>query len=180
MEPLLPPLRHPEFCFGGRKGRGKYKLDMNYVIHDFESFCSSKIQKHSRTVFVDMGAALDFHIQKERQEVSPAIYITHTYGKFGIQFDHIYAYEIKPKDPAEVYQQIPDDLKSSYHWYNVGVDSNITSSNNPLKLIMENFNKDDFIVVKLGKFLHLLMGTVVVVVVVDDDVFDNDCDDGFY
>jgi hypothetical protein len=141
VEPMLPPFRHPGICFDYKK----YLMNMGYLVHDFGAMCR-KLHKHSRTLFVDMGAALDFH---SSSGVTPAIYVTHMYKRFGFKFDHIYAYELKQKDPADVYQRIPDDLRASYHWFNVGVDSDPESPNNPLKMIKENFNKDDFIVVKL-------------------------------
>ena len=96
-----------------------------------------------------MGASLDFHLQGQTSDISPAIYVTTVYEAFGFHFDHIYGYELKPKDPKQVYQQIPDTLKAAYHWYNVGVDADISSSNNPLKLLLEHYTPDDFIVVKL-------------------------------
>lgn len=143
-EPLLPPLRHPEICF---QGNSKI-MDMGYLVHDFASLCR-KLQPHSRTVFIDMGASLDFHA-----EMSPAVYVTKVYQQFGFQFDHIYGYEVVPKEPQDVYQRIPDDLKAAYHWYNVGVDADIESSQNPLKLLLETFNEDDFVVIKLGETEH--------------------------
>ncbi|KAL3918059.1 MAG: hypothetical protein SGILL_004423, partial [Bacillariaceae sp.] len=140
VEPMLPPMRHPGLC----EARGKYLMSMEYLVHDFGAMCRH-LKPHSRTVFVDMGAALDFH----GGGATPAIYVTHTYGKFGFKFDHIYAYEIRPKPPADVYKRIPDDLRASYHWFNVGVSADPESPNNPLKMIKDNFRKDDFVVVKL-------------------------------
>jgi hypothetical protein len=90
---------------------------MEYLVHDFYSMCK-QLKKHSRTVFIDMGASLDFH-EKEGSD-SPAIYINQIYSKFGFQFDHIYAYEINQKVPAQVYERVPNELMSSYHWINVG------------------------------------------------------------
>ncbi|KAL7568884.1 hypothetical protein ACA910_015532 [Epithemia clementina (nom. ined.)] len=146
VEPLLPPLRHPDVCFAGEK-RQAVILNMGYLIHDFASLCRHKLHKHGRTVFFDLGASLDFHDAKGK--LSPAIYITQTYQKFGFHFDHIYAYEVTPKSPTLVYQQVPDELKAAYHWYNVGVSANHTSSANPFKLLLENFDENDFVVVKL-------------------------------
>jgi hypothetical protein len=133
-------MRHPGIC----ENKDKWKMNMGYLVHDFGAMCR-KLKRHSRTVFLDMGAALDFHSSGS----TPAVYITHIYKKFGFKFDHIYAYEVRPKDPSDVYQRIPDDLKASYHWFNVGVEADPKSPNNPLKLILENFNEDDFVVVKL-------------------------------
>jgi hypothetical protein len=141
MEPLLPPFRHSDFCYSRSR---KALLDLNYLVHDFGAMCR-KLKRTSRTVLVDMGASLDFH----GETTSPAVYLTELYRKFGFPFDHIYAYEVTPKDPAQVFQKVPDHLKASYHWINVGVEKDPASSLNPLKMLLDNFNEDDFIVVKL-------------------------------
>mgnify|MGYP000615316016 CR=1 FL=1 len=64
-------------------------------------------------------------------------------------FDHIYAYEVTHKEPAQVFQKVPDHLKASYQWINVGVETDPASSLNPLKMLLKSFNEDDFISVKL-------------------------------
>ena len=149
VEPLLPPLRHPDLCLN----KALYVMDMRYIIQDFASLCR-KLKPHSRVVFVDMGAALDFHAGG-KDNIMPAVYITQMYQKFGFHFDHIYAFELKQKDPADVYRRIPEDLRAAYHWFNVGVDSDPDSPNNPFNILLKNFDEDDFIVVKLGKKLGM-------------------------
>jgi hypothetical protein len=141
MEPLLPPFRHADYCYSQTND---VLLDLSYLVHDFEAMCR-KLKRTSRTVLIDMGASLDFHAG----ETSPAVYLTELYRKFGFSFDHIYAYEVTPKEPASVFKQVPDHLMAAYHWINVGVETDPTSSLNPFKMILESFNEDDFIVVKL-------------------------------
>jgi hypothetical protein len=139
MEPLLPPFRHADFCYNR-----KALLDLTFLVHDFGAMCR-KLKRTSRTVLIDMGASLDFH----GGTTSPAVYLTELYRKFGFSFDHIYAFEVTPKKPADVFKKVPDHLKSSYHWINVGVETDPASSLNPLKMLLDSFNEDDFIVVKL-------------------------------
>jgi hypothetical protein len=141
MEPLLPPFRHSDYCYSHSR---EALLDLNFLVHDFGAMCR-KLKRTSRTVLVDMGASLDFH----EGTTSPAVYLTELYRKFGFSFDHIYAYEVTLKHPSQVFQKVPDHLKASYHWINVGVDKDPASSLNPLKMLLDNFNEDDFIVVKL-------------------------------
>jgi hypothetical protein len=141
MEPLLPPFRHGEYCFSQTK---KVQLDLSFLVHDFGAMCR-KLKRTSRTVLIDMGASLDFHAGK----TSPAVYLTDLYRKFGFFFDHIYAYEVTPKEPAQVFKKVPKHLMAAYHWINVGVETDPNSLLNPLKMILENFNEDDFIVIKL-------------------------------
>jgi hypothetical protein len=124
VEPLLPILRHPNFCFDR-----KQLMSLDYLVHDFAVMCR-KLKPTSRTVFIDMGASLDFH----KGTVQPNVYVTQLFQKFGFRFDHIYAYEVKHKEPAQVFEKVPDELKAAYHWINVGVSSDPKSGLNPLKM----------------------------------------------
>lgn len=139
VEPLLPPLRHPEFCFSH-----KHLLDLNYIVHDFSAMCRA-LTPNSRIVLVDMGASLMFHGGAD----SPAVYLTHIYRKFGLPFDHIYAFEITPTAPTAVFERVPPELLTSYHWINVGVSANPEDRLNPFRMLLSDFTEDDFIVVKL-------------------------------
>lgn len=111
MEPLLPTLRSHKICSNRRKNL----ISMEYLVHDFYSMCKT-LKRHSRLIFVDMGASLEFH----RGAESPAVYINKIFNKFGFQFDHIYAFEITKTEPNAVYERVPDHLMDSFHWINVG------------------------------------------------------------
>mmetsp|Transcript_16849 Transcript_16849/g.31910 ORF Transcript_16849/g.31910 Transcript_16849/m.31910 type:complete len:399 (-) Transcript_16849:184-1380(-) len=138
VEPLLTPMRHPMFCFTTKR-----LMDMKYMIHDFEAICK-ELKPSSRTVLIDMGASLDFHAGDV-----PIYYLLGLYKRFGINFDHIYAFEMRKKDPEAVYKAITDEFMASYHWINVGVSPEEGNKLNPFHSILRQFNKDDFIVVKL-------------------------------
>ncbi|GFH48575.1 hypothetical protein CTEN210_05051 [Chaetoceros tenuissimus] len=138
MEPLLPPMRHPRFCVE----RKKYLLNMDYLVHDFEAMCNA-LKPYSKLVMIDMGADL-------ARESGPVIKLLDLYSKFGFEFDHIYGYEMKFRDPNLVYKnQLPQKYMHSFHWINVAVEKDPDSSMNPLKSIVSQFDEDDFIVVKL-------------------------------
>jgi hypothetical protein len=92
-----------------------------------------------------MGASLNFHGRRQ----SPVVSLWNLYAKFGILFDHIYAYEMTPSDPKQVFKKVPEHLKAAYHWINVGVESDPKSSLNPWNVILDHYNEDDLIVVKL-------------------------------
>ena len=142
IEPLFPPMRHPMFCWR----KFKRLLDLSYLVHDFGTMCRRRLHRHSRTVLIDMGASLSFH---GNNQMAPPIYLINMYRKFGFPFDHIYAYEITPTEPAQVFEALPDELRAAYHWINVGVDPTPGHKNNPLTLLQQNFKEDDFVVVKL-------------------------------
>ncbi|GKZ00289.1 hypothetical protein MPSEU_000981800 [Mayamaea pseudoterrestris] len=139
-EPLLPPMRHPEFCFGRRQ----HLMALNYLIHDWPAMCK-RLTPFSRTVFIDMGASLAFHSNRQ----SPAIYILETYKKFGFAFDHVYAFEITKQEPTRVFEMVPSNMLHQYHWINVGVESDPEGKMNPLRMLLEQFKEDDFVVIKL-------------------------------
>jgi len=140
IEPMLPPFRHPDICANYHKSI----FNMNYMVHDFAQMCR-RLKPTSRTILVDMGASLEFHGGRAQ----PAIYLTNLYRKFGFPFDHIYAYEVSPKTPQQVFKAVPEKLLAAYHWINLGVESDPKSKMNPLRMLLDNYNEDDLIVVKL-------------------------------
>mgnify|MGYP005846460549 CR=1 FL=1 len=139
-EPIMPPMRHPKFCLDG----ASYLLNIQYIVHDFQAMCES-LRPTSKTVFVDMGASLMFH----RGQQSPVLDIIDMFQKFGIKFDHIYAYEKTRQNPNHVYNRIPPHLYASYHWMNVGVAAETDSPLNPWNMLLENYSEDDLVIVKL-------------------------------
>lgn len=144
LEPLLPQLRHTDIC----ENKGKYLMDMKYMVHDFRYMCR-RMTPHSRTIFIDMGGSLLFH----SGTANPAIYVATLYQQFGIVFDHVYAFEMTPFSPEQTKtlfaSNIPEMWRTSYHWINVGVDSTVNSRLNPFTMIKEQFLPEDLVVVKL-------------------------------
>jgi hypothetical protein len=145
IEPLLPPMRHPQYCLDeAPEICDRSLVNITYLIHDFAHLCR-QMTPSTRTIFVDMGASLTFH----RATRSPAMELLLLYQKFGIQFDHIYAYEIKQADPNTVFNILPEEFHAAFHWINVGVETDVKSIQNPWKMLLDNYNPDDLIVVKL-------------------------------
>jgi hypothetical protein len=148
VEPLLPPLRHPQFCLDDLTAKPwPHLMDLTYMVHDFGAMCR-QLTPYSRTVLIDMGASLSFH--KGHVVTPPEVYLTGLFKKFGITFDHVYAYEIKPHNTTTVFEQlIPEDLQAAYHWINVGVDWKPGARMNPFTMLKQNYGAEDLIVVKL-------------------------------
>ncbi|CAJ1944835.1 unnamed protein product [Cylindrotheca closterium] len=143
LEPLLPPMRHPSFCEHHRK----YSLNIDYLVHDFASICHS-MKRTSRTIFLDLGASLQYHNSRKRR-ANPTLLLVDVYNRFGIKFDHYYAFERTELSSNEVFKSIPAHLLPSYHWFNVGVKSDPLSQYNPLNSILKAMKEDDFIVIKI-------------------------------
>ena len=141
-EPLLPPLRHPLFC----QDRARL-MDLSYLVHDFGAICR-RLTSRSRTVLIDMGASLSFH--GDSKGSAPPVYLMNIYERFGITFDHIYAYELTQQDTKAIYENLlPKHLQAAYHWINAGVDWTPGAPLNPFTMLKENFLPEDFVVVKL-------------------------------
>ena len=62
IEPLLTPMRHPNYCLHGFTRPDLFRID--YLIHDFESMCR-QLKPTSRRIFIDMGASLAYHEMKK-------------------------------------------------------------------------------------------------------------------
>jgi len=140
MEALLPPMRHPLYCV-----KKKSLLNLEYIVHDFYTMCRN-LKPTSRVILIDMGASLDFH---GLHSSAPPVYLVSRFAKFGFHFDHIYAYEISPKDPKMVFSSLPNDWIHAYHWINVPVQSDKESFLNPLQMILHKFKEEDLVLVKL-------------------------------
>jgi hypothetical protein len=131
VEPLLPPLRHPRFCFDGAIRRGKVSRstglkvpdtfvnwrhtgNLGYLVHDFAASCRSQ-KRTSRNVLLDMGANLDYLGKSKLSDIFAAV-LMERYTKFGFPFDHIYAFEVKDIPPANVFKKLPHHFRAAYHW----------------------------------------------------------------
>jgi len=141
VEPLLPPMRHPNWCIDGTQTS---LGSIDYLIHDFAHTCR-QLKPTSRLVLFDMGASLMF----SKKWPSPVLKLVDNFRKFGLPFDHIYAYEVTQQQPADVFIMLPLHMRAAFHWINVGVDSDPKSENNPFKLLLDNYHEDDLIIVKL-------------------------------
>ena len=143
VEPLLTPMRHPDFCLVDTSD--EILMTIDYLVHDFEAMCS-KLKPTSRLVLIDMGASFTYKINGGKAMID----LINTYKKFGFYFDHIYGFEANFQEPGTLYKDLlPVDLIPSYHWINTGVMADKDNKMNPLYSIVEKFEEDDFVVVKL-------------------------------
>ena len=140
VEPLLPPMRHPRYCEKG----GPYLLNIEYLVHDFGFMCR-QMKSGTRTAFFDLGASLQFHVGNS----NPALNLVALFRRFGIQFDHYYAFEYTVIPPKKVYEKIPEELLPAYHWYNVPVESSPASKQNPWTSLLSKFKPEDLVIIKL-------------------------------
>lgn len=139
IEPLMPPMRHPDFCYGAPESL----MSISYIVHDFEALCRKSMRPTSRTALIDLGASLTF-----QGSSTAMIDLYSLFAKFGFHFDHYYAFEVTPTNARDVYNKIPREWLSNFHWINAGVEASLESPLNPWN-ILSDFEADDFVVVKL-------------------------------
>jgi len=169
VEPLTTPMRHPDFCFDTQDRVAL--MDMNYLVHDFEAMCRT-LKPTSRRILIDMGASLSYHTETEVQaEIPPIVHLLNLYHKFGFTFDHIYGYEATFTEPSTVFNDLlPKEYMTSYHWINAPVSAAKGHKLNPLDSILRQFDKDDFIVVKIDIDTHVIELPLVQQLLEDDSL----------
>lgn len=141
VEPLLTPQRNPKFC----DALSKPTFDIDYIIHDYEHMCLN-LKPTSQIILIDLGASLEFHSSHDQ----PAVTLMKKFEKFGMRFDHIYAFEATPTDPSKVYHKLlPQEYFNSYHWINTGVSAGKNDKMNPLYSLITSFHEDDLVIMKL-------------------------------
>ena len=96
------------------------------TIHEGISFV------HDGSLITSAGGAKSY---------DPALYLTEIYQKFGFSFDHVYAYEVTPTSPQQVFDSVPEKLLSAYHWINVGINTTPGHRLNPFTTLLNTYNK---------------------------------------
>ncbi len=105
VEPLVTPLRHPDYCFLQDR-YNKFRID--YVVHDYEAMCKN-MKPTSKRVLIDIGTSAQ----------QPFVDILKNYEKFGFNFDYIYAFD--REDPLESYKEFfSTSYFATYKWINEG------------------------------------------------------------
>lgn len=63
--------------------------------------------------------------------------------------DVLYGYEVTLLEPTSFWDIVPNEISQIYHFYNIPITKNITAKHNPLKIIKDTANVDDFVSFKL-------------------------------
>lgn len=71
------------------------------------------------------------------------------YRMKGIEFDEIWAWEVLFLNQTQYWDEVPTDIKSKLHLYNVPVSSNSKDGDNPLNIIRSKAQPGDFVALKL-------------------------------
>eukprot|EP00522_Entomoneis_paludosa_P004515 CAMPEP_0172475530 /NCGR_PEP_ID=MMETSP1065-20121228/69917_1 /TAXON_ID=265537 /ORGANISM="Amphiprora paludosa, Strain CCMP125" /LENGTH=669 /DNA_ID=CAMNT_0013233737 /DNA_START=28 /DNA_END=2038 /DNA_ORIENTATION=- len=163
MEPLVTPMRHPDFCF---VKKGNY-LNLHYLIHDFAALCR-RLKPHSKIALFDISGI--------NAKFATELKLVRLFTKFGIKVDHIHAFEIasdantpkswkggknstktKAKSIESMRSLAPRqlaaaaDLNVAYHFV-AGDASTILNPQhpqNPFRILQQDYTEHDFVLVKI-------------------------------
>lgn len=141
IEPLVGHFRHPKApnCLGeaapvGIQARDYLILGSELTQNDF-----AKVYPGRKLLF-DFGTSYFSTSLK---------WLLDTYGKAGIQFDEMWAWEVKLFEPERYWSGVPAHVKPSLHFYDVGIVGDTSSREHPINYIKAVARPGDFVVVKL-------------------------------
>jgi hypothetical protein len=114
IEPLTAPMCSHKYCHNKSIAN---LMSLDYLVDDYETMCRN-LKPTSKRVLFDLGTTLDLG----RTNGLPVMQkLMDEYEKFGFRFDHIYAFEITPKNTTHLFKKLlPDKYFAAYHWINVG------------------------------------------------------------
>ena len=144
IEPLAGLTRSPLFCLHGPD----YIVSKDYLVVSWN--VSNKLRSNAtshapKAYYFDLGAST-FNSGAGGASQS---WIVEMYEARGVRWDGIFAWEMKPHAPSEVWGEIPDRLKPVYHWYNIPVNPEPGHGDNALEYVRRIAREEDFVLVKL-------------------------------
>ena len=145
IEPLAGLTRSPLFCLRGQD----HLVSKDYLVVSWN--VSNKLQGDETTgyrpkaYYFDLGAST-FNSGAGGASQS---WMVEMYEARGVRWDGIFAWEMKPHAPSEVWGSIPDRLKPIYHWYNIPVNPGPGHGDNALEYVRQIAHPEDFVLMKL-------------------------------
>ena len=71
------------------------------------------------------------------------------YNNLGLKFNSIFAWEARPINPIHYWHLVPSELRSKIHFFNIPAVSEVGHVDNPLTLITQLCQPQDYCVVKI-------------------------------
>lgn len=99
-----------------------------------------------RQLYPGRALLMDFGSSDFRTSVH---WLMQRYAELGVQFDEIWAYELKQMDLNQYWASVPADAKLRLHFLNEGIQADPTSAEHPIHLIRQRVRPGDFLVIKL-------------------------------
>lgn len=140
IEPLVGILRHP-FAICAEVEGHNYGVDKTYMLPMARPSKAGK----GRNFLFDLGASL----YSQGIGGSSQDWFINAYGKLGIKFDRILAWEATPANDDEIFKAMPYDVYDHLSYYNVPVTALRSARDNPLRVLAAVTTPDDFVVIKI-------------------------------
>ena len=163
VEPLVGHMRHP-YGLPECVPSGQTRVDVqsrDYILFGGASASTLARLYPGRKYLFDAGT---------RNYASSLDYLFNTYAAMGIQFDQIFAWEMKPFNHIEYWAGVPDDAVPRLHLYNTPVNATPGSKMNPLRIIRQLYRPGDLIVFKLDIDDDLVETSLVDQIAADSDL----------
>lgn len=140
IEPLVGFFRHP-YALCPPAGKAKVSvLDPSYII-----FRGMPIELF-RSIYPGRKYLLDLGINGPDRSLA---WFDRAYHASGIDFDEIWAWDVRQFDPTMFWNNVPESIYSKIHLINVGVGDNVTHVGHPFQIIKSIFQKGDYVALKL-------------------------------
>lgn len=140
IEPLVGYYRHP-YALCAPAGRSKVSLlDLSYIIFRGMPMELFRIMYPGRKYLFDLG------INGPDRSLA---WFERSYHASGIDFDEIWAWDLRQFDPTRFWDNVPKSIYSKIHLINVRVGDDITHVGHPFQIIKSIFKKGDYVALKL-------------------------------
>lgn len=150
IEPLFGMLRDPRSFCGHMFGHDEATMfsepwyDRPFVLSRDNIILGVSTSAASR-LFFDLGASsFDQGPGGTSQQ-----YFYEAFQRVGTLFDRYIAWEASPVDPQKLFSVVPDDLFSSYQYFNIPVDKNASNPKFPVNVLKSVASTRDFVALKL-------------------------------
>lgn len=162
IEPLVGILRDPlTMCPGPYQAVGRFDDGENWIqakrYQIYEpaategthlSYCEENSFLCTLRLLFDVGASTYHGIGDDPSFIGSKWFVKN-FANFNVSFDHIYAFEFKPRSPSDVFFDLPVNLLARYSYYNMGVSSKIGDVWNVWSFVKEIARPADHVLVKL-------------------------------
>jgi len=143
IEPLVGLLRHPLICESDT-----FLTNKSYMLVDAWSLSQTSrttISPDPKIMYFDAGASIwDSGFGGASQSWFHGVF-----ENLCLPFSDMFMWEAINHDPKNVFNLLPGRLKSSYRWFNIFLQTQIESWDNPLNHLLKEAHKEDIVIFKI-------------------------------
>jgi hypothetical protein len=160
IEPLMGLLRHPRAVCVSEAYEDIVRKDWLMLPH------SSYFPRiHGRKLFFDIGSS----IYRDGSGGPSQEWFVTEYASRGMEFDHIYAWEVIVHPPSTIFEDLPPHMLHRFSYYNVPVQEAPTALHNPIRVMKAAAKVSDYVIMKLDIDMPTLEMALVRQLLADED-----------